>query len=117
MIPTLRTLTRKSKLGFGKWKDYTVQELLDLKKHVVLISPYYKLTSINYIEDVLIELKITEAYRINKPSSDKDEYIRFLKDNGYDLRKNTFVSGADIMKKKKKELSKSILQSINLNKH
>tara|TARA_R110000796_G_scaffold243125_1_gene365550 strand:+ start:162 stop:509 length:348 start_codon:yes stop_codon:yes gene_type:complete len=114
MIPTLRTLTRKSKLGFGKWKDYTVQELLDLRKPLVLISPYYKLTSINYIEDVLIELKITEDYRIKKPSSNEDEYYRFLNENGYKLESRG-VSGSDIMKKKIKNLSKSQLKSINQN--
>jgi len=68
MIPTLRILTAKSKLGFGKWKDYTVQELIDLRREIVLVSAYYKLTSINYVEEVLIKLKITEEYRIEKPS-------------------------------------------------
>ena len=109
MIPTLRTLTRKSKLGFGKWKDYTVQELLDLRKPLVLISPYYKLTSINYIEDILIELNITQEYRIEKPSSNKDEYYRFLNENGYQLKQKG-VYGADVMKKSRKQLTKAHLQ-------
>ena len=112
MIPTLRTLTRKSKLGFGKWKDYTVQELLDLRKPLVLIAPYYKLTSINYIEDILIELKITEDYRIEKPSANKDEYYRFLNENGYQLKQRG-VCGADIMKKASKQLTKAQLQANN----
>ena len=111
MIPTLRTLTRKSKLGFGKWKDYTVQELLDLRKPLVLISPYYGLTSINYIEDVLIELKITEDYRIEKPSSNKDEYYRFLNDKGFKLK--TRGTGADHLKKETKAFTKSQLQGLN----
>ena len=111
MIPTLRILTRKSKLGFGKWKDYTVQELLDLKRHMELISPYYKLTSINYIEDILIELKITPEYRIEKPSSNKEEYYRFLNENGFKKRERR--GGADIMKKNTKALTRSQLQSKN----
>ena len=109
---TLRTLTRKSKLGFGKWKDYTVQELLDLRKHIVLIAPYYKLTSINYIEDILIELKITEDYRIEKPSANKEKYYIFLNENGYGLKPRG-VYASDVMKKTKKNLSKSQLQANN----
>tara|TARA_R110000851_G_scaffold45193_3_gene110888 strand:+ start:428 stop:775 length:348 start_codon:yes stop_codon:yes gene_type:complete len=112
MIATLRILTRKSKLGFGKWKDYTVQELLNLKKYMVLISPYYKLTSINYIEDILVELKITEQYRIKKPSSNKEEYYRFLKENGYKLQE-TGIYGANVMKAKRKILTKAQLRAKN----
>ena len=112
MIPTLRTLTRKSKLGFGKWKDYTVQELLDLRKPLVLIAPYYKLTSISYTEDILIELKITKDYRIEKPSANKEEYYNFLKKNGYKLKQRG-VYGSDIMKKASKRLTKGQLQSKN----
>jgi hypothetical protein len=112
MIATLRILTRKSKLGFGKWKDYTVQELLNLKKYMVLISPYYKLTSINYIEDILVELKITEQYRIKKPSSNKEEYYRFLKETGYKLQE-TGISGANVMTAKLKILTKAQLRAKN----
>ena len=61
MIPTLRTMTRKSKMGFGKYKDKTVQEMLDLRRNLDLISPYYKLTSINYTEDILNELNLEET--------------------------------------------------------
>lgn len=111
MIPTLRTLTRKSKLGFGKYKDKTVQEMLDLKRTLDLISPYYKLTSINYTEDILNELKITEQYRIEKPSANKEMYYKFLKENGYKLRSRG--QGADKLKKETKPFSKSQLQGMN----
>jgi len=99
-------------LGFGKWKDYTVKELLLLRKPLLLISPYYKITSINYTEDILIELKITEDYRIKKPSSNKDEYYRFLNDKGYKLKQRE-ICGADVMKKESKPLTKSQLQANN----
>ena len=112
MIPTLRVLTRKSKLGFGKWKDYTVQELFDLKKPKELISPYFKLTSINYIEDVLIELKLTKKWRIKKPGSNKKLYFEFLKENNM-LKSFSRGKGSDIMKKESKPFSKSYLQNMN----
>lgn len=111
MIPTLRTLTRKSKLGFGKYKDLTVQKILDMNMPLVLISPYYNLTSINYTDDILNELKITNEYRIKKPSSNKKQYYRFLNENGF--KKKTRGDGADKLKKQTKQLSKSQLQSLN----
>lgn len=111
MIPTLRTLTRKSKLGFGKYKYLTVQKILDMKMPLVLISPYYKLSSINYIEDILTELKITEQYIIKKPSINKEMYYKFLKENGFKLKERG--KGPDKLKLKTKQLTKSQLQSKN----
>ena len=57
-IPSLRTLTRKSKLGYGKYQDYTMQELIDLGQSKILISVYYTLSSINFIPDILEEIGI-----------------------------------------------------------
>jgi len=111
MIPTLRTMTRKSKMDFGKYKEKTVQEMLDLIRTLDLISAYYKLTSINYQEDILTELKITKQYRIEKPSANKEMYYKFLNENGYKLRSRG--QGADQLKKQTKALSKSQLQGMN----
>jgi hypothetical protein len=91
-IPTLRILTRKSTMGFGKYKDYRVQDMLDLGRKLDLISPYYRLTSINYTEDILVELKITDEWVIVKPGSNKEMHARFLKDRGYRRRRG---GGAD----------------------
>jgi len=112
MIPTLRTMTRKSTLGFGKMKDLTVQRILDLRKPLVLISSYYKLTSVNYTEDILNELKITKEYRIQKPSANKEMYYKFLNENGYELKPRS-EKGADKMKRKTKPFSKGYLQGLN----
>jgi hypothetical protein len=105
------TITRKSKMGFGKYKEKTVQEMLDLRRTLDLISAYYKLTSINYQEDILTELKITEQYRIEKPSANKEMYYKFLNENGYKLRSRG--QGADKLKKQTKALSKRQLQGMN----
>jgi hypothetical protein len=109
MIATLRTLTKKSKLGFGKHKDCTVQDLLDRRKHVDLIGCYYKLTSINFTEDVLLELKIKFEERISKPGVDLDVYRTVL--DRYPKRfKNKEL---EKMRPKNKPLTKQKLQSIN----
>jgi len=111
MIPKLRTLTRKSKLKFGKWKDYTVQEIINLDKKPILISAYYKLSCINYTNDILKELLITEHFIIKKPSINKDKYYEFLNFRGY--KKPIRGRGADCMRKYTKNLTKGQLQSIN----
>ena len=109
MIPLKRVLTYKSKLGFGKYKDYTVQELLSLNKKDVLISPYFKLTSITYIEEILIDLGITDTYRIEKPSKDKDMYIRFINETkGFKVRTKD-----KMIPYRTKNLSKATLQHLN----
>jgi len=89
----------------------TVQKILDMKMPLVLISPYYKLSSINYIEDILTELKITEQYIIKKPSINKEMYYKFLKENGFKLKERG--KGPDKLKLKTKQLTKSQLQSKN----
>tara|TARA_R100001463_G_scaffold106123_2_gene160703 strand:- start:9 stop:356 length:348 start_codon:yes stop_codon:yes gene_type:complete len=110
-VVLLRTLTRKSKLGFGKHKNMTVQQFLDENKPIKLISPYYKLTTINFTEDILDELNISPEWRVNKPGSNEDLYYKFLKEVGYDKKKRS--SGADILKKYSKPPSRGKLQTKN----
>ena len=109
MIPLKRVLTYKSKLGFGKWKDYTVQELIDLNKKDILISPYFKLSSITYIEEILIELGIKNEYRIEKPSINREMYLNFISETkGFKVR-----SKEKMKPYRTKTLSKGILQHLN----
>ena len=109
MIPLKRVLTHKSKLGFGKWKDYTVQELLNLNKKDILIGPYFKLSSITYIEEILIELGITSKYRIEKPSINREMYLTFISETeGFKVR-----SKEKMKPYRTQSLSKGILQHLN----
>ena len=110
----LRTLTRKSKLGFGKLRDVTIQHILDEKYYgkLSLISAYFKLTTINFTDDILEELGIRAKYRIEKPSSNKNLYYKFLKENGY-KRKLRTRDGANKMMKLNLGVSKSLLQGKN----
>lgn len=109
MIPLKRILTYKSKLGFGKWKDYTVAELLALRKKQVLISPYFKLSSITYIEEILVELGITDEFRIEKPSKNKEMYLAFIKKTkGFKIRTKDKMKPYRTL-----PLSKGVLQHLN----
>jgi hypothetical protein len=107
----LRTLTRKSKLGFGKHKNVTVQELFDRNQALQLVSAYYKLTTINYVEDILNELGISSKWRIQKPGSDKELYYKFLEQS--DFEKRTWKFSADKLKKQTKISSRSKLMGKN----
>ena len=77
----MRTLTEKSLFKIGKHRDLTVDFMLKegRNKRAELVSAYYKLTTINYIDSILDELKITEEWRIEKPGKDKQKGLKFLK--------------------------------------
>ena len=87
----LRTLTRKSKLNLGKFKDKTIQELLNQRENKHLVSLYYRYETINFTDDILKELKIERELVIQKPGSDNEMF----RENMYD------VFGFDKTKKKK----------------
>ena len=83
MIARLRTLTKKSKLNFGKHSELTVQRMLELHKHRELIKYYFTKSPINFMDDILDELKITEEYRIEKPSINWNAYNKFNENSYY----------------------------------
>ncbi len=68
---TLRTLTWKSTFGFGydSTKDLTMLQLYDFGKAYEMIKAYYVFEKINYIDEILEKLGITEDLRIEKPSN------------------------------------------------
>jgi len=102
-----RVLTRKSILGFGyaEYRDLSVQMLLDLNKHNLLIDVYYGLEKIDFIPDILDELGITEEFRIIKPSNDRimrgkfythlinnrdeEKYFKIMASNFWDNKKRS----------------------------
>lgn len=71
----LRTLTLKSKIGFGAYKLLTVNELINLGKHRELLEYYYRLTMINFNQEVKDLLFITKDREINKPGKGKHHWI------------------------------------------
>ena len=70
----LRKLTRKSRLGFGyrDIKHITIQDILIMNKHKELIKIYFGLGKINFTDDILEELGISEDMRIKKPGKIED---------------------------------------------
>ncbi len=107
----LRVLTKKSTLNFGKYKDCTVEQFIGMKKQIALISMYFKLSTISFNEEILLELGITSDYRIQKPSTDEEKYKAFIQ-KFYGIKP---PPRKDLLKMKKqtKTLTKLQLQAIN----
>lgn len=78
-VVLLRTLTRKSIIGFGNYKDITVQNILDLRQHKVLLEIYYFFRNIDFMPDILQELFIIGERvvdkKIPKERFDKKYYV------------------------------------------
>lgn len=71
----LRTLTVKSTMGFGIHKELKVGEVINLNKKQYLRWCYYNLSNITFTEDILIQLGITEEYRIEKPGKNVEHGV------------------------------------------
>jgi hypothetical protein len=81
MALLLRTLTLKSKLGFGysEYKYLTISDLIIIKKEFLLIQYYYELSMINYNDELIDILCIT---KIPKPGKvDKKQSIIYTKES------------------------------------
>tara|TARA_B100001287_G_scaffold258797_1_gene245462 strand:- start:280 stop:657 length:378 start_codon:yes stop_codon:yes gene_type:complete len=91
----LRKLTRKSRLGFGyrDIKHITIQDILIMNKHKELIKIYFGLGKINFTDDILDELGISEDMRIEKPGKIED----------YDQRDKLVAKALVTVKARKKE--------------
>jgi len=72
----LRTLTRKSIIGFGNYRDLSVQNLIDMARHKELLSIYYNFRNIDFNQDLIDELKIDKVYRIDKKSPQEERFIK-----------------------------------------
>jgi len=92
-----RILTFKSLLKFGKYKDYRIEELIALNRDKEIISPYFNLSSIDFIEEVLVAVGIEERFRIKKPGKDLEMYKTFLTEGKHRIRKpkDRSLTGAD----------------------
>ena len=72
--PTLRKLSFKSKMGFGKYADLTVQEIINMQRTSYLRAIYYNLEGISFLDEVLEKLRIIgpdHDYTIPKPGKNQ----------------------------------------------
>ena len=81
-VVLLRTLTLKSYLGFGKWPDLSIRNILDCKgiaANKYLVWLYYRASRISFNEEILKRLGIYDKIKINKPGkiSEKELLKKF----------------------------------------
>lgn len=81
----LRKLNFKSIIGFGNYKDLTVQDLINLQREMELVQIYYSLAKIDFVDEVKKELCIDEKRSIKKPGIDKTALKFFRKDILHDI--------------------------------
>lgn len=80
----LRTLTRKSIIGFGLYPDLSVMELMILNK-MELAKMYYGLGKITFTDDILEDVGITDKFKIDKPSKGREfDLLKEFKNYYYD---------------------------------
>lgn len=70
----LRTLTRKSRIPYGKYEGRTVQEMLDNNNKKAISWLYYNVAWITFTDDVLEECHIKGQVLIEKPGINPDLY-------------------------------------------
>ena len=77
----LRTLTFKSTLNFGKYADYTVQQVIDqnpIDGINYLVWVYYNSSNISFNIEVLSKLGINEDIKIKKPGKVSCEKVFYF---------------------------------------
>lgn len=107
----LRKMTKKSTINFGKFKECTVEQLFGMKKQIGLISMYFNLSTITFTDEILDELGITAEYRIDKPSTSREIYDRFIAIK-YG-KKQAPSKELQRMQRETRSLSKGYLQQMN----
>ena len=68
----LRKLTKKSILGFGKYEDVAICNMLDMNYKSYLRWVYYNCSMITFVDDILDEINIKDKERFDKPGCNKE---------------------------------------------
>lgn len=74
MIPNKRTLTLKSKFGFGEHHDKTIEHLINLNKKYYIAWVYYNNDIIDYNQEIKDMIGLTTEHEIPKPGRNTEYY-------------------------------------------
>lgn len=107
-VVTLRTLTQKSILGFGKYKECSVSVLLDLKHSRYLRWVYYNIAGISFTDEILESIYIFEQDKIKKPGTDKEKGESLNNIMFASMNKNDSLNAIKVVNHAKKEMKKDI---------
>jgi hypothetical protein len=128
-VVLLRKLSRKSIMKFGVHSLYTVQEIINLNKKKYLRWVYFNCSNIDFMDDILDEIRIPENFRFKKPSKkpelhdelnklifenlDSDFVEKYLKMKNKIAKKNLKAKSVSNKVKECLNYSKSALQRYN----
>lgn len=114
-VVLLRTLSRKSIIGFGGFTDLTVQNLLDTRKERELLRIYYFFRNIDFLPDIKEELCITPERSIDKKIQETErfqskyyEYINLCINDIWKIQNEKWGYKIVGMRKKEKKVKKQI---------
>jgi hypothetical protein len=96
----LRTLTRKSVMGFGKFYYMTVRQILAQddcthEARLYLMWVYYNVSKISFVDSVLKSIGIYEKHRIDKPGT-KPEMFDTLSTAMYEELRRRWLEEGDL---------------------
>jgi hypothetical protein len=77
-VVRLRTLTAKSIIGFGRYRDLSVQQMIDIHKVIYLRWMYFNCFGISFTEDVLNRIGVFSNLRIEKPGANTELWDKIL---------------------------------------
>ena len=86
----LRTLTRLSTMGFGQYSQHKVGNILKSNPNY-LVWVYYNLDRITFIEEILLELKISKDNQIKKPGKITEEAFSKL----MEIKRSQIIKNSD----------------------
>jgi hypothetical protein len=107
-VVNLRTLSKKSVLGFGKYASATIQQIIDLQHTNYLRWIYYNFEGISFNDEVLKEIYISDSDKINKPGKNSELHEQITKRLYYNLSFDKRVKMNSHLKKKSKKRSYSL---------
>jgi len=65
-------MSYKSVIGFGKYEDLTVQDMINLRRNRELRWIYYNCSMLSFIPEILELIGITDDFKISKPGKDRE---------------------------------------------
>lgn len=111
----LRTLTLKSRIGFGKYSDYLVSEVIEIfDKGNYIVWCYYSLSNISFHDEILKSLGVD--CRINKPGKQPELFDEFMKKfpNGYNYKELDMLTACKLKNKSKSRKKRQLTQADKL---
>jgi hypothetical protein len=74
-VTLLRTLTKKSIIWFGQYGGMSVEQIIHIQKSNYLRWLYYNASKVNFVDEILEELRIYPSWRIPKPGTNNDMFV------------------------------------------